>query len=71
MGKLWWRCAGWSNAGRLMRNVKFKSRVKSERAKQKRNRNFVWQGNADVRGRQRTFSIRCLVIVGIVFVRAV
>ena len=71
MRKLWWRSAGWRKAGRLTLDVKFRSQVKSGRAKQKRTRNHVRYRNTDVRGRQRTLPIRRFVIVGIVLVRAV
>ena len=52
-----------------MLDVNCRSRVESGRAKEKRSRNHVRPRNADVRGRQRTLPIRCLVIVGIVLVR--
>ena len=70
MRKLWWRSAGWRKTSRLTLDVQLGSRVKAGQAKQDRTRNHVRHRNLDVRGRQRTFSIRCLVIVHIVFMRA-
>ena len=71
MRKLWRCSARWSKTGRLTRDVKFRRRVESEQAKQKRTRNHVRHRNADVSGGQRTLPIRRLVVVGIVLMRAV
>ncbi len=55
----------------MARGLKFRSPFESERGKQKWRRYRVGHRNADVSGRQRTLSIRSLVVVRIVVVRAI
>lgn len=69
MRKLRWGNAGWSQPGRMQRDVEFNSTSRQEDGKQKGNRHYFRDRNADVRGRQRALPIRRFVVVGVVLMR--
>ena len=55
----------------MAHGLKFRSRYESERGKQERSHYRVGYWNADMSGRQRALSIRSLVVVRIVLMRAI
>ena len=62
----WWRQAGW-----LRLDMKPGRPIETGGTKPKRNRGLLQDGNADLRGGQRTLPIRRIVVVSVVLVRAI